>query len=181
MKITWLILAVQLIVSISCAPDRKEETSIQSSIEYPDQESWQATIRITKDGNTVGLLQAGHVQKYSKKNITLLGDSLTVDFFDNEGNHTSVLHSAGGKIYDDRQDMTAFGNVSVVSDSGLILLTDTLHWHSKEQKIYSNIAVKLISDDADTLFGDSFKSDPDLVNYEIVNPRGKSSLILKIE
>ncbi len=181
MKTGWLIIPLTFMISFSCMPDREAETNIKSTIEYPDQESWQATIRITKDGDTVGLLKAGHVQKFSKKNITLLGDGLTVDFFDNQGNHTSVLNSKGGKIFDDKQNMTAHGNVSVVSDSGLILLTDTLHWNNKEQKIYSNISVKLISNEADTLYGDSFISGPDLVNYEIVNPRGKSSKFLKIE
>ena len=77
--------------------------------------------------------------------------------------------------------MLAYGNVVVVSDSGVTLYTDTLKWDNKEQKIYSEIPVKITTQDHDTLYGDSFKSDPNLDNYEILNPRGKSKKSLKIE
>ena len=180
LKVFVALLAVFLI-SFSCSSERQQEVSATDNRVYPDQESWQAVMRVTKDGRTTGLIKAGHIQKFSAKKITLLKDSLKVDFFDAEGNHTSVLTSQGGKILDDRQDMTAYGNVIVVSDSGLTLFTDTLMWNNKEQKIYSVIPVTFISDDGDTLYGDSFKSDPDLVNYEIENPRGKSSKIISIE
>ena len=169
------------LIMISCTAEKNEDTAIESTVVYPDQESWNATIRITKDGNTVGLLKAGHIQKFSSTKTTLLKEGLHVDFYDEEGNHTSILTSQGGKVLDAKQDMEAFGNVIVVSDSGLILYTDTLKWNNKEQKIHSDIAMKIVSDEADTLYGDSFVSDPDLTNYEIVNPRGKSSKTIKIE
>jgi len=169
------------LVLIACSTEQNAETEVESTLVYPDQESWNATIRITKDGNTVGLLKAGHIQKFNSTKTTLLKDGLHVDFYDEEGNHTSVLTSLGGKVLDTKQDMEAFGNVVVVSDSGLVLYTDTLKWNNKEQKIHSDIAMKIVSDEADTLYGDSFVSNPDLTNYEIVNPRGKSSKTLKIE
>ena len=168
-------------VFISCSSEREKETVVTDSGIYPDQESWQAVMRVTKDGRTTGLINAGHIQKFSVKKITLMNEGLKVDFYDAEGNHTSVLTSQGGKILDDRQDMTAYGNVVVVSDSGLTLFTDTLRWNNKDQKIYSDIPVKFISDEGDTLYGDSFKSDPDLINYEIKNPHGKSSKIITLE
>ena len=168
-------------LQVSCSAERKQETVTETSVEYPDQESWQATIQLTKDGRIVGMLEAGHIQKFSKKNITLMKSGIKVDFYDMDGNHTSVLNSESGKVFDDRQDMLAYGNVVVVSDSGLTLFSDTLKWNNKEQKIYSDILVKIISNEADTLYGDSFISDPGLINYEIVNPRGKSSKLLTIE
>lgn len=180
----FLILMIFIFVlaaSFSCSSERENESAVTDSGIYPDQESWHAVMRVTKDGRTTGLINAGHIQKFSAKKITLMKDSLKVDFFDENGNHTSVLTSLGGKILDDRQDMTAYGNVIVVSDSGLALFTDTLRWNNKEQKIYSDIPVKFISDEGDTLYGDSFKSDPDLVNYEIENPHGKSSKIISLE
>jgi len=180
-RLSSLILITLYLLLNSCGTERAEETSVEPTTVYPDQESWNATIRITKDGKTVGLLKSGHIQKYNATKTTLLKDGLHVDFYDNLGNHTSVLTSEGGKVLDDKQDMEAFGNVVVVSDSGIVLYTDTLKWNNKDQKIYSEIAVKIVSEESDTLYGDSFKSDPDLTNYEIVNPHGKSSKMLKIE
>jgi len=165
---------------VSCSEEEKKPLTAAGK-EYPDQESWDAVILITKDGNTVGHLKAGHIRKFTRKKVTYLDEKLLVDFYNEQGQHTSVLTSEGGKVYDEKQDMTAYGNVVVVSDSGLTLFTDTLKWNNKEQKIYSEIPVKFASEDGDTLYGDSFKSDPDLVNYEIENPRGKSKKSLSIE
>ncbi len=164
----------------ACSSDTGKQT-LQSETDYPDQESWQATVLITKDARTVGKLQAGHVRKYSKKNITLLDDSLIVDFFNSEGGHTSVLYARGGKVFDVRQDMIAYGKVKVVSDSGLTLYTDTLRWDNKAQKIISDRAMMIVSDQGDTLFGDYFKSNPAMTDYEISNPRGKSSKRLQMK
>ncbi len=163
----------------ACSSDEGKQ-ALQSETDYPDQESWQATVLITKEARTVGKLQAGHVQKFSKKGITLLGDSLTVDFFNPDGGHTSVLYAQGGKVFDVRQDMIAYGKVKVVSDSGLTLFTDTLRWDNKAQKIISDRAMMIVSDEGDTLFGDYFKSNPAMTDYEITNPRGKSSKRLQM-
>lgn len=166
---------------LSCTSQQEEEHASESIIEYPDQESWNATIRITRDGHTVGLLKAGHIQKFNNKKTTLLKDGLVVDFFNASGEHTSVLNAGGGTVYDDSQDMIAYENVVVVSDSGLMLFSDTLRWDNKNQKIYSDIPVYIVSEEADTLYGDQFTSNPDLTHYEIVNPRGKSTKSLRIE
>ena len=177
-KLIFLLLSVSLI--FYCSEDKNKSVSSDNNV-YPDQESWDAIILITKDGKIVGNLKAGHVQKFTQKKITLLDENLQVDFYNEMGEHTSVLTSDGGKVFDLKQDMVAYGNVVVVSDSGLTLFTDTLKWNNKEQKICSEIPVKIISQDQDTLYGDSFISDPNLINYEIVNPRGKSKKTLTLE
>ena len=87
------------------------------------------------------------------------------------GQHTSVLTSEGGEVNDIEQNMTAYGNVVVVSDSGVTLYTDTLYWDNENQKIKSEIPVMIISEN-DTLYGDTFISDPSLENYEITNSHG---------
>ena len=162
----------------SCAENNKSTDSAVPVQDYPDQESWDTIVKITNKGLTVGILVAGHVQKYSKKGITLLDDSVQVDFYDKEGIHSSVLNSEKGKIFDHKQNMQAFGNVIVKSDSGIILYTDTLEWDNENQKIISKIPVKITTQDGDTLYGDSFKSDPNMVNYQITNPRGVSNKII---
>ena len=60
---------------VACSDDQ-QKTVQTSTGEFPDQESWNATVLITKEGKTVGVLKAGHVQKFSKKNITLLDENI---------------------------------------------------------------------------------------------------------
>ena len=172
---------VIVIFLFSCVTEDKETSLPNNAADYPDQESWDAIILITKEAHTVGHLKAGKIEKYSKKNITLLKEHIKIDFYNEEGQHTSVLTSEGGKVFDNNQDMLAYGNVVVVSDSGMTLYTDTLKWDNKKQKIISDVPIMITTDEGDTLYGDSFISDPNLRNREIVNPHGKSVKTIKID
>ena len=148
--------------------------------EFPDQESWNATMHFTKDGKKRAILEAGYIAKYSKKKITLLKEGMQVDFFDSDGNHKSKLNSEEGKVFDGRQDMVAIKNVIVISDNGNHLYCEELHWKNNEQKIISNVPVMITTDD-DTLYGDSMTSDPDLHNYEITNAHGSSQKKISLD
>jgi LPS export ABC transporter protein LptC len=166
---------------LGCVTDEKDTSLPNTTEEYPDQESWDATILITKEANTIGHLKAGKIEKYTKKNITLLKENIKIDFYNNEGQHTSVLTSEGGKVFDYNQDMLAYGNVIVISDSGMTLYTDTLKWDNKKQKIISEVPIMITTEEGDTLYGDSFMSDPNLHNREIINPHGKSVKSINID
>ncbi len=176
-----IFLLIVLILVSACSSENQSPSQNMAPRALPDQESWNTTVLITREGKTVGVLKAGHVQKFNKKNITLLDDSIRVDFFDEQGNHKSVLTALGGLVNDLTQDMEAYGNVVVVSDSGVTLYTDTLKWDNKNQKIYSEIPIMLTTEENDTLYGDRFTSSPDLADYEIINPRGRSSKKINVE
>jgi LPS export ABC transporter protein LptC len=166
---------------IACSSEQPADNIPAITQEFPDQESWNTTMVITREGKTIGHLRSGHIRKYVKKNYTLLSDSLQVDFYNEKGEHTSVLRSQGGKVIDNSQDMLAYGHVVVVSDSGITLYSDTLNWDNKNQKIYSEIPVRLIRAGTDTLYGDRFISDRHLSNYEVINPHGKSAKMIRLE
>jgi LPS export ABC transporter protein LptC len=168
-----------LLFLIACSSAPEEDPTEISTEEYPDQESWNSTIIITKEGQTIGILEAAYIKKFTQKNLTYIEDGLKVDFFNTEGNHTSVLTSEGGLVHDVKQDMIAYGNVVVVSDSGMTLFTDTLKWDNNQQKIISEIPV-MITSETDTVYGDTFISDPNLSNYTITNSRAVSNRRLKL-
>lgn len=162
---------------LSCVSKGSDNENNGPEIEYPDQESWNSTLTITNDGRKVSVVEAGHYIKYSKKNMSYISEGLTADFYDENGIHTSVLTSRGGLVNEAKQDMVAFGNVMVVSDSGTTLFSDTLKWDNTLQKIISEIPV-MITSGSDTLYGDTFISDPGLENYEITNSRGTGTSLL---
>ena len=173
-----VLFTVLFFVVLHCSQQDEESTGSYTVAEYPDQESWNSTLIITRDGKKVGVVEAKHFKKFNKKNKTYISDGLKVDFFDEQGNHTSVLTSAGGEMDDRKHDMIAYGNVVVVSNNGTTLYTDTLMWDNMSQKIISKIPVKITSE-TDTLYGDSFKSDPNLENYEITNSHGTGSALIR--
>lgn len=180
MKKAIIIILINLLLS-ACGSEQDKSHDVVSNETFPDQESWDASMVITREGKTVGLLKAGHIKKYSKQNITLLSENIQVDFYNSDGQHTSVLTSEGGKMFDVKQDMIAYDNVVVVSDSGITLYTDTLIWDNKNQKVISEIPVKITTKENDTFYGDSFISDANLENYELTNPRGKTSKTINVD
>jgi LPS export ABC transporter protein LptC len=134
----------------------------------------------TKDGKRKAVLNAGYVAKYSKKKETVLKEDIRVDFFDEDGNLKSYLTANEGKVFDETKNMMAIGNVIVISQNGTHLYTEELHWDNESERIRSDIPVK-ITTSSDTLYGDSFSSDPDLIEYEITNTRGTSGSTISIE
>ena len=133
----------------------------------------------TRDSARRAVLTAGYIAKYTKKKYTLLKEGVKVDFYDEFGALKSVLTSEEGKVYDDKHDMYAYKNVIVRGENGTTLYTEELLWENKSEKIVSKVPVK-ITTPTDTLYGDTFRSDPDLVEYEITNARGISDKTLNV-
>jgi len=148
--------------------------------DYPDQESWHARMLFTKEGKRRAVLEAGYIAKFTDKQYTLIREGLRLEFYDDDGNPKSVLTSNEGKVFDATQDMLAIGDVVVVSKNGSTLYSAELNWKNKEERIISNVPVK-ITTETDTIYGDTFISDPDLVNYEITNTRGSSQKKISID
>lgn len=160
--------------------EEDQPTKTRQKKTLPDQESWNSTITITQNGEPVAEVWAGYIALYKDRNLAILTDSIHVDFYDENGVHNSVLTADSGIVHNRTNDLSAGGNVVVVSDSGVVLKTEQLRWDSKKQKIISEVPVRFTTQE-DTLIGDSFVSDPDLKNYEIRNARGHSGRKIPLE
>ena len=140
----------------------------------PDQESWGVNIILTDQGMIRAKVMSGHLEKYNEKEFILLDSSVTVDFFDSDEKHTSVLTSDKAEVNQSSNDMKAIGNVVAVSDSGISLYSNTLIWDSKNEKLRTKDKIMITTLDEDTLYGIGFESDSDLENWKIINPSGVS-------
>jgi LPS export ABC transporter protein LptC len=182
MKIIFQLFLLFLIYfSLSCTS--LEEQTAAGSLDpeiIPDQESWKSTITITQDGKKFAEIWAGYIAFYNQQGKTFLKDSIHGDFFDRDGSHNSVLTADSGFVFNQTNNLVAYGEVVVVSDSGIVLETRELRWDNEKQKIISDVPVRFTTED-DTLVGDSFISDPDLSNYEIRNARGYSRRTIPLE
>lgn len=165
----------------SCSSTQEEPSGPKADHEaLPDQESWQSTIIITRDGRKQAEVWAGHIAAYNERNETVLKDSVHIDFYDQKGQHNSILTADEGIVYNQTNNMVAMGNVIVVSDSGVVLETEELKWNNQRQKIISDVPV-IFTTETEKLIGDSFISDPDLKNYEIKNARGYTQRVIPLE
>lgn len=165
--LTFLIIAVFII----CCSSVDEDIPDTADTKYPDQESWNSTIILTKNGQKRAIVLAGHLTKNNDEATVLLDDTVDVDFFNAEESHLSHLNSHQARVNENTNDLLASGNVVVVSDSGVTLYTEELQWDHKRERIVSDVFITLVSD-MDTLTGVGFESDSDLKNWVIDKPAG---------
>ena len=100
-----------------------------------------------------------------------------MDFFNDPDIHTSQLTADAGEVNERLNDLTATGNVVVVSDSGETLHTEKLLWSNRRQKIFSELDV-MITTGTDTLYGVGFESDAALNSWTIKKPKGKTTRLV---
>lgn len=169
-----LIVYTTLFLALGCSKLAEEVESPAKGPpgeETPYQELWDTETTVTKMGVVQSRVKAHHVALFEEKGITQLDGGIQVDFYDERGNHTSVLMADRGVIFEKIQDMEAIGNVVVVSDSGMTLKTEKLRWNNRSRKIISDEFVT-ITTEVDTLYGVGFISDESLQNWEIRQPTG---------
>jgi LPS export ABC transporter protein LptC len=95
-----------------------------------------------------------------------MDENIKVDFYDENGDHVSILTAQGGEVNETSQDLQAIGNVVVLSDGGSRLETERLKWHNSTQKIVSDTLVTIKRGEEEVI-GVGFESDADLEHWEI--------------
>ena len=156
--------------------EEKIKPSISStgvSQDHPTQESWNATITFTDSGRVTGILRAGHIASYAERKFTILDSNIIVDFFDEQGRHSSVLTASRGRVNDVTHDFEAHGSVMVISDSGTTLKTEDLYWANATQKVHTPAVVEIISP-TEQIQGHGFESDQSLKHYTIFKVTGQA-------
>jgi len=141
--------------------------------DVPDQESWNATITFSDSGKIKGILQAGHIEVFEGKKITLLDSNIVVDFYDEFERHTSRLNARRGMVDDATRNFEAHDHVVVVSDSGTTLKTDELYWDNRTQKIHTSAFVDITSP-KEHIQGQGLESDQSLKEYKISRVTGQA-------
>ena len=90
-----------------------------------------------------------------------------MDFFNDEGQHISILYSDSARINEQNNNLRANGNVYVVSDSGYTLTSYEILWDNRYKMIVAEDSVMFTTTKGDTLHGVGFESDMDLEQWKI--------------
>ena len=178
MKISFkklLVTAFTLIIFTGCQQKDSSNLNNVNSEKLPDQEGWNSTITATTNGRITARINYGYMKKFNKKKLVFFEDGITIDFFNEEGQHTSKLTSQKGKLDEKTNNVEAYENVVLVSDSGYTLQTEKLWWDNTIEKVISDQFVTITTIENDTLHGVGFESDRTLVNWTINEVRGKTA------
>ena len=95
-----------------------------------------------------------------------------IDFYNDTGDHISMLFADSARINEQNNDLKANGNVYVVSDSGYTLTTHEIIWDNSYRMIIAEDSVMFTTSAGDTLYGVGFESDSDLEEWRIYKPVG---------
>ena len=139
----------------------------------PSQESWRSIITFSDSARITAILWAGHIAVYTDREYTLMDDSVHVDFYNLNQEHTSELTARRGRVNDRTKDFAAYDQVVVTSDSGSVLKTDSLFWNSRTQKIETDAFVEIISPH-EHIRGHGLVSDQSLKDYRIFKVTGEA-------
>lgn len=148
---------------------------------FPDHESWVSTFTITRHDKVVAVANSQRMIKYNDRNVAHLVGNVDVDFFNEQGSHVSRLFADSADVNMQQNAMSAFGNVRVRSDSGLVLMTETLRWEDKYDMVTTNDTVMFTTPENDTIYGVGFESDVDLTHWKIYQPWGVTAREFDVE
>jgi LPS export ABC transporter protein LptC len=171
-----LILAAALFVVLAGCEEKVKPTVLPEidSKTLPHQESWKSTITISDSGIVKAIIEAGYIRVYEEPRRTLLSEGVVVDFYDEEGMKTSVLTSLEASVNDVTNDLEAWGNVVVVSQSdSTVLRTERLFLDNRRALIHTPEFVRIVSP-REKIQGTGFEAEQNLKNYRIFKVSGES-------
>ena len=160
---------ISILFLISCT---RNEITDNFEKDIHDQLSTNIEITLTKKGNITAKIKSEILKKNNKSQKLELFDNVIVDLFDENFQKKSLVKSQSAIVNEKENKIKAYGSVVVISNDGKILMTDSLTWDNNSDKIYTDANLKLITSDADTLYGTGFKSNIDLTDWNIFKPRG---------
>lgn len=166
---------------IFCSREQSEQTSDEPGEVFPNQEAWNSTVTSTVDGRLNAVIHYGHMKRFKQRKVVDFDEGIEIDFYNEKGEHTSKLTSERGRLNEATSDIEAFGNVVVVSDSGINLQTEHLFWDNSIEKVVSDTFVTITTTEQDTFYGIGFESDQYLNNWVIRRISGKTSKGLELD
>ena len=161
---------ISVFFSISCS---KNDFTDNFEKDIHDQLSTNVEITLTKKGNVTAKIKSEVLKKNNQSLQLELFDNVNVDLFDENFKQKSLIKSQSAMVNEKENKIKAYGSVVVISDDGKILMTDSLTWDNNSDKIYTDANLEFITSDSDTLYGTGFKSNIDLTNWNILQPRGR--------
>ena len=136
----------------------------QNEIENPE-------IIISRENTRIVKAVSKHLMKNGNEDALLTGN-VKADFYNDLGEHVSILYSDSAKINQRTNNLLATGNVHVESDSGFSLYSNSILWDNQYKIIESKDSVMFTTTEGDTMYGVGFESDMDLTKWKIYKPTG---------
>ena len=159
-----------LIFLMGCA-ETGEEVARKNTSMFNENEIENPEIIISRENTRIVKAVSKHLMKNGNEDALLTGN-VKADFYNELGEHVSILYSDSAKINQRTNNLRATGNVHVESDSGFTLYANSILWDNQYKIIESKDSVMFTTTEGDTMYGVGFVSDMDLTKWKIYKPNG---------
>jgi lipopolysaccharide assembly outer membrane protein LptD (OstA) len=159
-----------LIFLMGCA-ETGEEVPRRNTSMFNENEIENPEIIISRENTRIVKAVSKHLMKNGNEDALLTGN-VKADFYNDLGEHVSILYSDSAKINQRTNNLRATGNVHVESDSGFTLYANSILWDNQYKIIESKDSVMFTTIEGDTMYGVGFESDMDLTKWKIYKPNG---------
>lgn len=154
-----------LVILLICACSREKSETPALPVVVPDQVIENSSITFSEEGIRSATILAQYVEVYEKLDLKK-AKQIQVDFYDADGNRTSVLVADSGLIQERKQKVQALGNVVVTTEEGIKLETESLRWDPQSAKIITDDFVTITKDE-DVITGYGLEADQELKHFVI--------------
>ena len=151
------------VVLVSCGG---QETTVKPPVQmFPSSEATNATTVFLTGAVVTTKIKSGRIISYSDRDSAWAYE-LVVDFFDEAGKHTSVMHADSALVREHQRGLEVFGRVDITTEKGTKLNSDHLAWNDSTRVIHTDGYV-VIKRDKDVMAGYGFESDPELTHIKL--------------
>ncbi|HEX9751153.1 MAG TPA: LPS export ABC transporter periplasmic protein LptC [candidate division Zixibacteria bacterium] len=151
------------LVLFSCVESGQDAPPTTQS--YPTSEATNATTVFLTGAVVTTRIVSNRIISYSDRD-SAWAYTLQVDFFDEEGVHTSTLTADSALVRERERFFEVYGKVRIVTDDGRTLDTDRLAWDDEKRLIRTESYVEIRRDE-DLMAGWGFESDHELTRIKL--------------
>lgn len=168
---------ILLLYLVSCEKTSNAGTMHLDTINLASHRSYSPVVEFMDSSYVKAILHAGWANVYDTQQETQLGGGIKVEFLNKTTGRVVSTLTADSAVIDDRtKDMTARGNVLVVSQTPggeRVVRTQLMRWNNSRQKLHSDDFVSITAPN-EQLQGFGFESDQNLEHYTIYRVSGQT-------
>ena len=167
-----IVLILVGIMLFSCENDISVVQSLQVDESVPIETSFNIVSEIVDSGRVRIRIKSPQIDRYEgEKDFIEMKKGVEVYFYDTLGQVSSSVTSDYAINEPSERKITAKYNVFATNREGDKLYTEKLIWDQKTKKIFTDVAVKVVSEDK-IIFGDGMVADETFDNWQIKHPHG---------
>ncbi|MCH8554029.1 MAG: LPS export ABC transporter periplasmic protein LptC [Schleiferiaceae bacterium] len=163
-----------LCLLVSCVNDPEEVKKATVEDESPLEIQENVRLTYTDSGMVKLILEADRAENFghTEEPTLVFPEGIFVRFFNEEGEEDSQITSEYAIRYVNKKLWKARGDVVVLNSKGEKLNTEELFWDEEKEIIYSNVFVKMTTEDQ-IIMGEGFESDQNFTNAEVKKVTGQ--------